>query len=792
MQGGSLTFALIGLLFGAWLIAAGYAIWTGLKMRRRAQATTRQTTKLSRLMETGPAVPVIVRADGKLEASDKFCRMFGLDRLPPTMNELLAALALGDAQEDWQNLSALVRETQRTGKPGSCKLALVGSERRFMARVSLADAQIYPNGAAVLWFFDLTETVREVERLEDESRAARHAFQALAGLIEAAPMPMWHRGPDYRLSFVNRAYVDAVGAVDGEQAAADEIELIEPVEGKSPIVFAAAAQEAGRPIDRTVSATIDGQRRQLQVYDIPMGEIGVGGLAIDIQELSDARADLRRLADAQRNLLDKMSAAVAQFSPDRTLAFANLPFQRTFGFPEDWLSGKPEFARILERMRENGRMPDVRDFPVWRQERENWFRMAAPVEENWLLADGMHLRLVAQPTPDGGLLLIFEDRTEQVQLASARDTLLRVRTAMFDNLFEAVSVFAADGRLSIWNKRFAAIWELEESDLARHPRFDELLSTLGRKLDKASHVSILRELLQMTINTRQPRRSKLVFGDRRVFQLSTVPLPDGNALLAMLDISDSVQIEAALRERNAALGEADAIKGRFLANMSYEFRTPLTSISGFADLLREGVAGELNPQARDYVDAIAKSAERLSQQINAVLDFTQGEAGALPVARRPVAIGELVEQTAALLQERAARHKAVLALDVKPNAGTILGDQPRLQQALTAIIDNALEHGGEGVRVLVHAAGDRNSATVLVSDNGPGMTVQQQALAFDTFARAQSAASKATRGGSRSMGLGLPLARKLIELHGGRLELESQPGQGTTIAMQLPRAANPA
>lgn len=793
MQGGSLTFALIGLLFGVWLVGAGYAIWTGLAMRRRARASLRQTAKLSRLMETAPAVPVIVRGDGKLEASERFCLMFGLTKLPPTMNDLLAELAIGAAQTDWQNLSAFVRETQRTGKPATCKLALDGSPRRFMAKISLADAQIYPNGAAMLWFFDLTDTVRELERLEDESRSARNAFQALAGLIEAAPLPMWHRGPDYRLNFVNKAYVDAVEAQDGEQVVTDEIELIETVNGKSPFAFAAEAQEAKVPCERLVSATIDGKRRQLRVYDIPMGDIGVGGLAVDMQDLSDARADIRRQSEAQRNLLDKMSAGVAQFARDRSLSFANLPFQRIFNFPEDWLAEKPEFARVLERMRENSRMPEVRDFPEWRAERETWFRMAAPVEENWLLPDGTHLRLVAQPTPDGGLLLIFEDRTEQAQLASARDTLLRVRTATFDNLFEAVSVFSSDGRLSIWNKRFAQIWTLEEETyLATHPRFDEMLPLLGNSLEKASHVSILRELLQMTITTRQPRRSKIAFKDGRVFQMSTVPLPDGNALLAMLDISDGVQIEQALRDRNAALSEADAIKGRFLANMSYEFRTPLTSISGFAELLRQGIAGELNPQAQEYVEAIVKSADRLSQQINSVLDFTQGEAGALPVVRKPVDVAELVKTVAASFAERQTQNGSTLALDIKPNAGVVMGDSQRLQQALSAIIDNALEHGGKNVRLLVHAAGDRNSATIIVSDNGPGMTAQQQALAFDTFTRSQSAAERSTREGSNVMGLGLPLARKLIELHEGRLELESQPGQGTTVAIQLPRNAKAA
>ena len=785
MQGESLTTALIGLLLAAWIVGASIAIWKGLSMQRKARASLRQTARLSRLLETAPAFPAIVRADGKLEASDRFFRLLGLDRPIPTISELVGEFAVGDAAEDWQGLSELIREAQRTGKTLSQKLSVAGSDKRFMARVVLADAQIYPNGASLVWLFDLTDTVRELERLEGDAIMARNAFQALAGLIEASPLPMWHRGPDYRLSFVNTAYVEAVDGESGDEVVADEIELVEPVDGVNALSAAAKAQEAGKPVERLVSATIGGERRQIKVYDIPMGEVGVGGIAIDMQELINARTDARRQAEAQRNMLDKMSAAVAQFAADRSLTFWNLPFQRQFGMREEWLSESPEFARVLEHMRESGKMPDVRDFPEWRAERENWFHIAAPVEENWLLPDGTHLRLVGQPTADNGLLLIFEDRTEQAQLASARDTLLRVRTATFNNLFEAVSVFSADTRLSIWNSRFEEIWGVEEDLLAQHPRFDELLPRMGPSLQKPSHVSILRELLQMTISTRQPRKSRIAFADGRIFQLSTVPLPDGNALLAMLDVTDSLQIEQALRDRNAALSEADSIKGKFLSNMSYEFRTPLTSISGYAELLQQGIGGELPPQAKDYVEAISKSAERLGQQINAVLDFTQSEAGALPVARKPVDIAELVNTVEASAAEVAAKAKAVIVIDVKPNAGTIQGDVVRLKQAMDAIVDNALTHGGEGLRILIHASGDRNGVTLVVSDNGPGMDAQAQTMALDPVLRSQKAAA----GQGMNGGLGLPLARKLVELHGGQFELESQPGAGTTVALRLPRTA---
>jgi signal transduction histidine kinase len=395
------------------------------------------------------------------------------------------------------------------------------------------------------------------------------------------------------------------------------------------------------------------------------------------------------------------------------------------------------------------------------------------------------LRVLAQPVPGGGLLLIFEDRTEQVQLASARDTLLRVRTATFDNLFEGIAVFSADGRLSIWNRLFAEIWGLPEETLVKHPRLDELLPVLATHLKKPAQISVVAELVRMTTANREQRRTKVSFADGRTFQISSIPLPDGNALFAMLDMSDSVQMEQALRDRNAALCEADAIKGRFLANMSYEFRTPLTSISGFADLLQAGIAGELSDQAKEYVAAIVTSADRLSQQINTVLDYSQSEAGALPIAKEPVDVNLLLQALVSEHSIEAAARDISIALEGDDEVGMVAGDSKRLTQAIGHLLDNAIRYGREGGHVLVFARGAKAQVEIVLSDDGVGMDNKAQAAVLDSFARSQP--EPALTSGVKS-GLGLPLARQLIESHGGDMTLESAPGEGTTITVRLPRA----
>jgi len=508
--------------------------------------------------------------------------------------------------------------------------------------------------------------------------------------------------------------------------------------------------------------------------------IGIAGYAIDIQELESERGAHRRFVNTQRELLDRLSAAVAQFGPDQGLVFANQPFRRLFALSVEDVSEARPFARLLDLWREGGRTPEVRDYPEWRQAHVDWFARAEASEEEWLLRDGTHLHVVAQPTPDGGLLLIAEDRTEQVQLAGARDTLLRVRTATFDNLFEAVAVFAPDGRLHLWNQRFRRLWNVEEHTLAAHPRVDVLMGGLADRLAKPNQISIVQEVIRAATLERTQRVGEVRFADGRHFDFASIPLPDGNALLIMLDITASRKMEGALRERNEALEAADKVKTAFLSRMSYELRTPLTSIGGFGEMLQAGYAGELPAPAKAYVDAIMDSVGVLGRQIDNVLDLAQGEAGTLAVERAPVDVRALLDKAFAEARILADAEKMELASQLSATLGVIEGDALRLSRVIGGLLDNAIRFTapvkrGSG-RVLLHADGDDRGVEIVVSDNGPGMP------------EAVAAVTKGTQAGTQTGGIGLALARQLVAAHGGTMEVMSEKGQGTLVRVSLPRA----
>jgi signal transduction histidine kinase len=736
--------------------------------------------RLIDLLESGPAIPVLVRADGVVEAPDKLVTWLGLKKAPAFISDFQEEGA-GLIPEHVRALEAEVVNAQRSSKSFILPVSLQGSSRVLVVRGGPAGRRIANDGTIVFWIYDATESYSKIHELRGQVGQYRQALDALSGLIEAAPMPVWHRAPNQQLSLVNSAYVAAVDAASAQEVIEQGIELVEAVDGLSPAASAARAASSREPIMRTVPVTIDGKRRLMQIVDVPLGASGVAGYAIDMQELEEVRAELRHVGQANRNMLDRLSAGVVQFDANQLLQFSNQPFLRIFGLNPESVAVDTHFDRVLDAMRDAGLLPETPDFPAWRRERREWFLSPVANEEQWRLRDGVHVRVYAQPLPDGGLLLIFEDRTEHVQLSTARDTLLRVRTATLDNLFEAIAVFASDGRLQLWNSKFSKIWSVPEVTLAAHPRVDELMSAVADRLVRPEQAGLVQQLIRAATVERRQRGGRIAFSDGRFFEFAAIPLPDGNALFTMLDITDGRRIEQALRDRNEALEDADRVKTAFVSNMSYELRTPLTSIVGFAEMMQAGYAGELTPQTREYVESIIVATTRLARLIDNVLDLTQGAAGGLPIDPQPLNVDALVRDVVHGLLEKADGLGVGLNLSVKGDPGEVNGDERRLRQALEHVIDNGLTFAGRGGHVLVHVEPTDDVVHIVISDDGPGMDSKTQARLFDAFSRFGRHAE------GPNHGLGLPLVRQFVEAHGGTVHLMSEPENGTSITIDLPR-----
>lgn len=780
MAGLATTSVLAAALAALWILIAAMMSVLAARRIRDASTIVAAARSLQNLLDLSPGRPLVVRSDGSIEADRRLLREIGIDKAPKTLSGL-GGDERGLVPEDLDKLAAQVRQAAMSGGQVQAQVRVSASGRVLDVRGAPAPAP-EPAGTLVLWFFDTSAAESERANLSQRLHQTEAALDALTRLIEAAPFPMWYRGPDLNLGLVNSAFVQAVEGRDAADVIARANELVgDTNEAKSA---ALAAVERGKPVARTQPAIVRGERRMLEIVNVPLPTGAVAGFALDVQTLEDARAELARQMQSQRDLVERMTAGAAQFDADRNLSFFNRPFASMAQLEPEWLNEKPEFDRVLERMREHNRLPETRDFPTWKAERRDWFTSPEEmIEEDWMLPGGDHWRVVGQPLRDGGLRIFLEDRTEQARLASARDTLLRVRSATFNNLFEAIGVFASDGRLYLWNSRFSQVWDLDEDWLAEHPRIDEMVPALARKLVNPTAAAQIREMVRKTMSERQPANGRITLTDGRHFEFAAVPLPDGNALFTLVDVTDSTRIEAALRERATALEQADRIKTDFVANMSYELRTPLTSIGGFAEMLHQGYAGKLAPAASEYVQAILESVERLSKLIDDVLDLTQGDVG-IALERERVDIAGLCKAAIEKLEPRIAVKGQKLQTEIGDSAGFVIGDARRLRESIEHVLENAIGYTDRGGKVRVKAWGDDERAQIQVSDNGSGIAKKDLPRVFNRFDRVAHDPSR----GEAALGLGLPLTRQFIEAHGGKVDLVSAKGKGTTVTFTIPRA----
>lgn len=239
-----------------------------------------------------------------------------------------------------------------------------------------------------------------------------------------------------------------------------------------------------------------------------------------------------------------------------------------------------------------------------------------------------------------------------------------------------------------------------------------------------------------------------------------------------------------LGDANEQLRDASLAKSRFLANMSHELRTPLNAIIGFSELLLLRLGGELAPKQEEYVRDIADSGRHQLAVVNDILDLSKVEAGRLELERSSFSVAGVAASALALVRAQAVRRGVQLDLSVDPALDTIVADERKLKQILVNLLSNAVKFTPDGGRIILRARRIDDAVEIAVADTGKGIAPADQLRIFDEFAQAKEGAYA-----HEGTGLGLTLAKRLVELHGGRISVQSAPGRGSTFTFTLPTTA---
>jgi signal transduction histidine kinase len=241
-------------------------------------------------------------------------------------------------------------------------------------------------------------------------------------------------------------------------------------------------------------------------------------------------------------------------------------------------------------------------------------------------------------------------------------------------------------------------------------------------------------------------------------------------------------LERRVAERTQALEVASKHKSEFLANMSHELRTPLNAIVGFSQVLRQKLFGEVNDKQEEYLDDILSSADHLLELINDILDLSKVEAGQVELELGLFSLREALERGVVMVRERALKNGVALELELDPAVDLVEGDERRIRQVVFNLLSNAVKFTPAGGRIDVRSLKQNGEVLVSVADTGPGISPEDSERIFEEFQQAHSGNGERPEG----TGLGLALSKSLVELHGGRIWVESEPGQGSTFTFTLP------
>ena len=759
---------LLGMTTGAVLVG----MWLSRRQARRLRdlvhekKMTEQSLTLAQLrLDQVPTGRIDWWETGRLTLDRPACDLLGLDR-----SEIDAADFLGlIADEDRPALEKAMMDLA-----SAFPVDLVLRRTDNQAWLRLRGKRLGPGWA--LW-------IDEVTALATGQARERRLAEGLAEALDQLPYPVWRRDAQLGITYCNRAFAQLLDLPDG-----DSLPPGREVNAGAR-ALARRAQKLAVAQAESQQLVVGGQRRLFDFSEIPLPDGSLIGFALDQTSLEDSHAELSRHLAAHDDVLQSLGTGIVIFGPDSRVKFFNTAYLDQFGLDAHFLRGEPTIEEVLEALRERRRLAEQADFRSFKREFARHLMTAiAPIEELIHTPGGATFRMVASPHPLGGVILTFEDVTDELALEANYNTLIEVQKETLDHLHEGIAVYGEDGRLKLHNPAFARMWRLGEEVLASQPHVSKILDQVVGFFPARNDWRDMRQRIIGAIADRDLRNLRIERNDSRIIDIASIPLPDGGKLYKYTDVTDSINMERALMERNEALVAADRLKSEFIANVSYEFRTPLNVIIGYAELLARQYFGSLNPRQLDYSNSILDAAQGLLLLISDVIDVAAIEAGYIRLERREIDVLALVDSIQRLFQQRVRSRDLELRIECEMEIGTVFADEQRLKQALSNLISNAIAVAPFGTAVVV--AAQRDAVNLYLSVALSGLTDGVGDIAYGSEPVQPNMADSTSVGRSATGGLGIALVKTLIGLHGGGIETDIGPGyRRVTCVIPLNAAA---
>ncbi|MHA6731192.1 sensor histidine kinase [Devosia sp. A369] len=608
--------------------------------------------------------------------------------------------------------------------------------------------------------------------------AATGDHASVRAILSALTKPAFARDDSDRLIYANPAYLRLAGTLGKKGTENAPPELLDTAQLRQHLLACAQDDKPG-----TMTVAWPGQG-PYQLVEFPIA----GGRAGYLRPVEDEANRPAETGIAHiGGIIGALATPIAIFNARRELIQFNEAYAQLWNLNRKFLVPGLDERAILDKLRTEGMLPSQVDYQIWRSKHlESYARKEPHENEPWHLPDGRTIKVISAPAgPAGGVIYVFEDITERLKLESTNKAFSNVQRETINALSEAVAVFGTNGRLTLSNPRLLALWKLPVNELGHNPHIDQIAEASGRAIPEDGS-TIWRDLKRGIIDlnpTRSDQTGRINRSDGRLLDYAITRLPDGQTMMTFLDVTESASYSKVLKERNDALVAADVLKDAFVENVSYELRSPLTNIIGFADLLAGSEGGSLNERQRAYIDYIRASSVTLGVLIDNILDLASVDAGIAELRPELLDVVTLVDKARAGLSatfpEISGEKPINLVVDIEDRMPPFIADGTRIVQVLYNLLSNAARFsppGGE-IRLTVSHRADR--MLFVIEDEGPGITAEMRA-AIQTRIDTPS-------GRQRGAGLGLAIVKTFVNLHGGTISAEKREPRGSRIIVNLPR-----
>lgn len=666
------------------------------------------------------------------------------------------------------------------------RLKKTGERFSFMAMTKSSQKKIEIVGnrmiiskveSIVIWCRDITETSNYFSEMQHDFERCKHDLHKLLTIINTIPFPIWSRDKKLHIDFCNQKYAEIADSVP-ETVVHDNVPLIPGTLFGQGHSLAENAKKCGRSQNIAQTAIVNGIRKRLSIYECVVSNELLVGYAVDISEEEKLASELDKVLNANNEILENLSSGIAVFSADTKLSFFNHSFQHMMKLENGWLHSHPTLGEILDELRNNRQLPEVADFQTFKKNQLAQFTSVVAPEQNLLhLPNGTSLRQFVAPHQSGGLIFIYEDVTNSLQLQRKNDSLLAVQKETIDHLYEGVMVCGSDNRVKIVNNAMCSIWNISIEQI-KNIHLSDLLDIIKDQLDYEGEWNSFKEYAISNLTDRMTKTGKLMKKDGSIILFSYVPLPDGAHMHTMTDITDTCVVENAIMEKNQALDTAQRLELEFISGISNEIKEPLNLLIGFSELLLCEYFGTLNTKQAEYCKHILDASNHLHQLINNMMDMSIVNGDPSKLNKTYFKMCDVFEEAIAAINKKA-KDKNVEILRKYDDVPNFFGDRARIKQAFFNILLNALQIAPSDSMINVVLKHENDKIKFLIKNKGLGYSQEKKPKMFTRIHERNNLRP------IDSCSVSMSLVQSLIKMHGGEVSVTSDI-EGTCVVCLLP------